>query len=94
MGQRGKGHVNLRPADPRKRHLTLEQRKERSVAGAQYSPTLDRWIGFLFDGNYTTTFDPRTNRARALRDAQDHKERIFSEERAKVRWKRGGAQAA
>ena len=87
MGARGKGWVNVRPK-PRKRELSLERRRELCIRGAQYSATLERWIGFLFDGNYTTTFDPRTNRARALQDAHDHFERIFNPERPKRRWTR------
>lgn len=84
---RGNPLRNQRPA-PRKRNLTLEQRRARAVCGAQFSPTLDRWIGFMFDGNYTTTFDPRTNRARALRDAHDHYDRVFHPEAPTRKWTR------
>lgn len=66
--------------------LTLEQRMALCQRGAQWSPTLERWIGWIFDGNYTTTFDPRTTRERALKDAHDHYERIFHEEQAERRW--------
>jgi hypothetical protein len=67
---------------------SLAERRDVAVIGAQYSATLERWIGFLYDGNYTTNFDPRTNRERALQDARDHWKRIFEPEVALKKWVR------
>jgi hypothetical protein len=81
--------MNLRDQRPKRTKpakLTRDQRIAISVRGAQYSPTLGQWIGFLFTGVDVITFEPRTNRARALQDAHAHYDRIFHEERPGRRW--------
>jgi hypothetical protein len=86
MGLRGKGWVNVRPPRSERKPLSMEERKAMAIRGAQYSPTMERWVGFLFDGRFTTTLEPRTNRARALKDAHDHYDRIFHPQSAGERW--------
>jgi hypothetical protein len=48
---------------------------------AQKSPSLGgRWIGHLYDGRYTTTFDARTTRERAMEDVNRMYSLIFEPE--------------
>jgi hypothetical protein len=62
------------------------KRKDISVCGAQWSASLGQWIGFMFDGETTTVFEGRTNRARALQDAHNHYDRVFHPEKAQRQW--------
>jgi hypothetical protein len=66
--------------------LTLEQRRERSEVGAQWSSSQGYWIGWLWDGLIVTTFEYRTTRSRALDDAWKHYDRLFHAEEPARRW--------
>lgn len=79
---------NIRPPRTRIADTSRERRLRHVIRGAQYSPSLEQWIGFLFDGTNLTMFEPRTNRDRALADAHAHYDRIFHEEKPARRWSR------
>lgn len=65
----------------RREALTLAERRQICIRGAQQSPSLGgRWIGFIFDGWTTTVFDPRTNRESALEDTRRFRDMLFGEE--------------
>ncbi len=59
------------------------------IVTAQYSPTLELWIGHLWDGEHMHVFDPRSTREKALNDARMHKERILHPQEATKVWTRG-----
>ena len=69
---------NQRPARRQGPDPTMRKRKAMAVRGAQYSPSMEKWIGFLFDGLQVILFDARTSRARALQDAHGHYDRVFA----------------
>ncbi len=78
--------MNLRNQRPLKRPapkpMSEAELKLESRVVAQYSPTMDKWIGHFWDGRRLHTFEPRSNRERALQDGRDHYRRIFGKRRS------------
>lgn len=78
--------TNQRPEGRKDNTLSPAQRRKMSYAGAQYSPTMEQWLPYCFDGYGTTFLEPRMTREKAMESARAQLHRSFHTEEAGEVW--------